>query len=194
MTLGNKIKEIRNRFGYSQDDLASLINVSRQAVTKWECDNGIPDISNLQEISKVFGVTVDSLLNDKDLPLLTMRIELDKNNYKSKLSSYSEVLKEYFTDYEIFNLTREKKMNAAEFIVDLVVGGSAPEMIYPIHTADVFSDLSPYYLVIRENKKYLVNIKKWILEVVELEEGINEKKFIYNGNIFRNSGKLKLKK
>ena len=192
MTLGNKIKEIRNRFGYSQDDLASLINVSRQAVTKWECDNGIPDISNLQEISKVFGVTVDSLLNDKDLPLLTMRIELDKNNYKSKLSSYSEVLKEYFTDYEIFNLTREKKMNAAEFIVDLVVGGSAPEMIYPIHTADVFSDLSPYYLVIRENKKYLVNIKKWILEVVELEEGINEKKFIYNGNIFRICGRLKL--
>ena len=73
MSLGNKIKEIRNRFGYSQDDLASLINVSRQAITKWENDNGIPDIVNLQELSKVFGVTVDSLLNHEELPLLVMR-------------------------------------------------------------------------------------------------------------------------
>lgn len=192
MSLGNKIKEIRNRFGYSQDDLASLINVSRQAITKWENDNGIPDIVNLQELSKVFGVTVDSLLNDEELPLLVMRKELDRDKYGSKLSSYSEILKEYFSDYDIYVLTREKKMNAVEFIVDLVVGGSAPEMIYPIHTADVFSDLSPYYLVIKDNKKFLVNIKKWVLEVVELEEGINEKKFIYNGNIFRNGGKLKL--
>lgn len=192
MTLGNKIKEIRNRFGYSQEDLASLINVSRQAITKWECDNGIPDISNLQEISRVFGVTVDSLLNDEKLPLLTMRKELDKDKYSSKLSSYSEILKEYFSDYELFVLTREKKMNAAEFLVDLVVGGSSPEMIYPIHTADVFSDLSPYYLGIKNQKKFLINIKKWILEVVELEENVNQKKFVYNDNIFRNGGRLKL--
>ena len=192
MTLGQKLKEIRKRFGLSQEQLAEVMNVSRQAITKWECDNGIPDIVNLQEISRVFGVTIDSLLNDKDLPLLTMRIELDKSKYKSKLSSYSEVLKEYFSDYEIFNLTREKKMNAAEFIVDLVVGGSSPEMIYPIHTADVFSDLSPYYLVIKDSKKFLVNIKKWVLEIVELEDGISEKKFIYNGNVFRNCGRLKL--
>lgn len=194
MTLGNKLKEIRNRFGYSQEDLASLINVSRQAITKWENDSGIPDISNLQELSKVFGVTVDSLLNDEELPLLVMRKELDKDKYGSKLSSYSEILKEYFSDYEIYVLTREKKMSVSEFLVDLVVGGSSPEMIYPIHTADVFSDLSPYYLVKKDNKKFLVNIKKWILEVIELEKDINEKKFIYNGNIFRNSGALKLKK
>lgn len=192
MTLGNKLKEIRNRFGYSQEDLSSLINVSRQAITKWENDSGIPDISNLQELSKVFGVTVDSLLNDEELPLLVMRKELDKDKYGSKLSSYSEILKEYFSDYDIYVLTREKKMSVSEFLVDLVVGGSSPEKIYPIHTADVFSDLSPYYLIIRDNKKFLVNIKKWVLEVVELEEGINEKKFIYNGNIFRNGGKLKL--
>lgn len=194
MTLGNKLKEIRNKFGYSQEDLADIINVSRQAITKWENDNGIPDISNLQELSRVFGVSVDSLLNDEELPLLVMRKELDKNKYKSKLSSYSEILNEYFGGFDIYVLTREKKMNLSEFLVDLVVGGSSPEKIYPIETADVFSDLSPYYLVKRDEKRFLVNIKKWILEVVELEKDISEKKFIYNGNIFRNSGKLNLKK
>ena len=193
MTIGNKIKEIRKRLFLSQEDLAKLLNVSRQAITKWETDNGIPDISNLQQLSNTFGVTVDSLLKDKELPKLILRKELDKTKYKNKLSSYQQILKEYFNDYDLYVLTREKKMNISEFIVDLVVGGSSPEMIYPIHTADVFSDMSPYYLGVKENKKFLINIKSWILEVIELEENVNQKKFIYNGNIFRNSGKLNLK-
>lgn len=192
MTIGNKIKEIRKRLSLSQEDLAELLNVSRQAITKWETENGIPDITNLQQLSNTFGITVDSLLKEDNLPLITLRKELDKTKYKNKLSSYHEILKEYFNDYELYVLTREKKMNVTEFIVDLVVGGSSPEMIYPIHTADVFSDMSPYYLGIKDNKKFLINIKKWILEVVELEENTNQKKFIYNGNIFRNGGKLKL--
>ena len=64
MTLGQKLKEIRKRFCLSQEELATIVNVSRQAITKWENDCGLPDVSNLQEISKVFGITVDYLLND----------------------------------------------------------------------------------------------------------------------------------
>lgn len=44
MTLGEKLKEIRKRFGLSQEQLAEIINVSRQAITKWESDNGLPDV------------------------------------------------------------------------------------------------------------------------------------------------------
>ena len=74
MTLGQKLKEIRNKFGLSQEQLAEIMNVSRQAITKWESDSGLPDVSNLQELSKVFGVTVDYLLNDNNsLPALSMR-------------------------------------------------------------------------------------------------------------------------
>lgn len=77
MTLGQKLKEIRKRFGLSQEQLAEIINVSRQSITKWESDNGLPDVSNLQELSKVFGVTVDYLLNgENQLPALTMRRNL----------------------------------------------------------------------------------------------------------------------
>lgn len=63
MTLGQKLRKIRSKFGLSQEQLAEVINVSRQAITKWENDGGLPDVSNLQEISEVFGVTVDYLLN-----------------------------------------------------------------------------------------------------------------------------------
>lgn len=74
MTLGQKLKEIRKRFGLSQEQLAEIMNISRQAITKWENDGGLPDINNLQELSKIFGITVDYLLNDKNvLPTLSMK-------------------------------------------------------------------------------------------------------------------------
>ena len=120
MTLGQKLREIRKKFGLSQEQLAEIMNVSRQAITKWENDSGIPDVSNLQELSKVFGLTVDYLLNDQNqLPALIMQKELDKDKYKNKLSSYAEILKEYYGEpYEIYTLTREKKMNLIEFLID----------------------------------------------------------------------------
>ena len=125
MTLGKKLKEIRKKFGLSQEQLAEIINVSRQAITKWENDGGIPDVSNLQELSKVFGITVDYLLNDENqLPALSMRKALDKNKYKNKISSYAIILKEYYAEpYEIYNLARRKKMTKLEWILDLFTWG-----------------------------------------------------------------------
>lgn len=83
--------------GCLEEQLGEILNVSRQAITKWEIDLWLPDISNLQELSKVFGVTVDYLLEDKNtLPALTMRKYLDKDKYKNKLTMYEEVLKTYY--------------------------------------------------------------------------------------------------
>lgn len=73
MIFGQRIKKIRKRFGLSQERFASLLNVSRQAIIIRKNDMDVPDISNLQEISKVFGVSVDSLLGDKDKLLILSR-------------------------------------------------------------------------------------------------------------------------
>lgn len=192
MTLGQKIKKIRNKFGLSQEQLAEIINVSRQAITKWENDGGLPDVSNLQELSKVFGITVDYLLNDNNgLPALSMRKELDKDKYKDKITMYNEVLKEYYPEpYEIYVLSRTKKINFIELIIDTFI---APK-IGPVSTADELGDLSPYYLIEKDDLKLLVNIKNYTLEVIELPPNTKDKKFIYRKNIFRNCGKLKLTK
>ncbi len=48
MTLGEKIKELRKARGLSQEELAEQINVSRQAVSKWELDLSLPDIDNIE--------------------------------------------------------------------------------------------------------------------------------------------------
>lgn len=192
MTFGEKLKEIRKRFGLTQEKPSWLINVSRQAITKWENDEGLPDITNLQELSKLFGITIDYLLDkDNNLPALTLRKELDKDKYKSKLSMYDEVLKEYFDEsYEIYNLSRSKKMNIVENLIDTFI---VPE-IGPVSTADALSDLSPYYLVKKDNLKFLVNIKNYVLEIIELPNNTSDKKIIYNRNIFRNCGRLNLRR
>lgn len=192
MTLGQKLRKIRSKFGLSQEQLAEVINVSRQAITKWENDGGLPDVSNLQEISEVFGVTVDYLLNDdSNLPALSMKKKLDRNKYKNKVVMYSEVLKEYYSEpYEIFVLSRTKKLNFIELILDTFIAPS----IGHVSTADELGDLSPYYLVKKDDLKLLVNIKNYTLEVIELPFNTNDKKFIYKKNKFRNCGKLKLSK
>ncbi len=189
MTLGQKLKEIRKRFGMSQEQLAEILNVSRQAITKWENDGGLPDISNLQEIAKTFGITVDYLLDDENqLPALSLRKELDKEKYKNKITMYQEVLKEYFPDpYEIFVLSRFKKQNFFELLIDTFI---APE-IGPVDTADALSDMSPYYFVKKGEYKLLVNIKNYVLEIVELPVTTKDKRFVYGKNKFVNCGKYK---
>lgn len=64
MSLGEKIKDQRKKAGLSQEQLAENLNVSRQAITKWENDKGIPDISNLIAISDEFGLSLDELIKE----------------------------------------------------------------------------------------------------------------------------------
>ena len=189
MTLGQKLKEIRKKFGLSQEQLAEIINVSRQAITKWETDAGLPDTENLKELSRIFEISINYLLdNNNELPLLVMKKKLDKEKYKNKISSYEEVLKEYYpAPWKIYILTREKKMSKLEGIFDFIIGAGT------IDVADALNDMSPYYLAIKDNIKLLVNIKDWVLEVKELNPDINEKKFIVDKNIFRKHNELVLK-
>lgn len=65
MTFAEKLKSIRKQAGISQEQLAEKLGVSRQAVTKWETDAGIPDIQNLIAISTLFDISIDEMLSNK---------------------------------------------------------------------------------------------------------------------------------
>ncbi|MCM1143323.1 MAG: helix-turn-helix domain-containing protein [Blautia sp.] len=65
MTFAEKLKSIRKQEGLSQEQLAEKLGVSRQAVTKWETDAGIPDIENIKAISSLFSISIDELLSDE---------------------------------------------------------------------------------------------------------------------------------
>lgn len=64
MTFGEKIQALRKSRGWSQEQLAEQINVSRQALSKWENGTAIPDTNNVVQLAKLFGVSTDYLLLD----------------------------------------------------------------------------------------------------------------------------------
>ena len=73
MKLSDKIIKLRKTNGWSQEELAEKLDVSRQAISRWESAAAQPDATNILKLSKLFGVTTDYLLNDdyesdNDLP------------------------------------------------------------------------------------------------------------------------------
>ena len=63
ITTANRLYELRKQHGYSQDELADKLNVSRQAISKWERSESSPDTDNLIALAKLYGVSLDELLN-----------------------------------------------------------------------------------------------------------------------------------
>ena len=60
----NNLKYLRKKNGYTQEQIAERIGVSRQAVAKWERGETLPDIDNVISLAGVYGVTVDSLVRN----------------------------------------------------------------------------------------------------------------------------------
>ena len=94
MNFSQKLQLIRKNKGYTQEELAGKLDVSRQAVAKWESGQVYPDISNLIQISKLFNVTVDYLVKDQECivscsddkmsdinRLVEFRLEANRNTY-----------------------------------------------------------------------------------------------------------------
>ena len=73
--LGNRLAELRKEHGYSQEELADKLGVSRQAISKWERGEASPDTDNLIELAKIYDISLDELLG------------LNKNNNDKKKDS-----------------------------------------------------------------------------------------------------------
>ena len=65
MILADKIVQLRKKNDWSQEELAAQLNVSRQAVSKWEGAQSVPDLDRILQMSALFGVTTDYLLKDE---------------------------------------------------------------------------------------------------------------------------------
>lgn len=60
MIFSEKLIQLRKKAGWSQEELADQMNVSRQSVSKWEGAQSVPDLEKIIRLSKLFGVTTDS--------------------------------------------------------------------------------------------------------------------------------------
>lgn len=65
MILADKIIELRKKNGWSQEELAEKMDVSRQSISKWEGAQSVPDMNRILRLSEIFGVSTDFLLKDE---------------------------------------------------------------------------------------------------------------------------------
>lgn len=86
MNLGEKIYKLRTERNLSQGDLAEMLEVSRQSVSKWETNGSVPDLDKIIKLSDIFGVTLDELVLGKD----DEKTSMPPDNVKPPTTSHNE--------------------------------------------------------------------------------------------------------
>ena len=96
MEFNNKLYELRKQKGFSQEELANRLNVSRQTVSKWEVGESTPDMEKLVAMSDLFEISLDELV-------------LDKKEEKKQEASEQVVKSEFYSDLKEHVLTEDNK-------------------------------------------------------------------------------------
>jgi len=91
MTFGTRLQQIRKAAGLSQEQLADLINMSRQAISKWETDQAVPDIEKVSLLCDIFKISADELLGNENLS------QHESTNGKLEGCVKMNIKKRYFT-------------------------------------------------------------------------------------------------
>lgn len=149
MTFAEKLKSIRKQAGMSQEKLAEKLGVSRQAVTKWETNMGIPDVENIMAIAALFDISIDELLGKE-------KEEKGQTDY----------LYESITEYDIDEPKRyDMKFGGAK---QLVLSGYDGEKIRVRLASDTIATLQSDFKIkiddIRRRIDVDVNRKKGVTE------------------------------
>jgi len=120
MTIGEKIKSLRQSKDLTQSGLGELLNVSSQAVSNWERGKGYPDISNVIQISELFQVSLDILIKediDFKAALIEDKAEKQVDIFFSSLAFIISLVIFIFSIYFLY-----KKGLEIQLIFGLVVG------------------------------------------------------------------------
>lgn len=92
MSVSKQLIHLRNVKGISQEELASLMNVTRQAVSKWETDQTLPDSEKIIRLSEIFGVTTDYLLKGKESDPMDIYSQHDSKAGANMSAEVTEIL------------------------------------------------------------------------------------------------------
>ena len=206
MTFGEKLKKARLEAGYTQEELASMLTISRAAVAKWESARGMPDVSNLKALGEALNVSVDFLLDDGepiDLSVTKKPIDLRKYGDQGKLSRLKKlgikerIIREEYPDRQIIRLTVTKIHNSkSETVADQVIGWTAllfggiplfgtQEMGKTINSLD-----EQYYLVNDDRKQFFVMLTDEFMVSRAMVNRIDGKKFRIEDREFRVVGEV----
>lgn len=94
MEFKDKLQNLRKQMNMTQEQLASLLYISRTAVSKWETGKGYPNLDSLKEISKLFNVTINDLLSTEEIVVAT---DLEKKQMNQQYTIYIFIMLNFFS-------------------------------------------------------------------------------------------------
>lgn len=115
MKFGDKLIKLRKKNGFSQEDLANKLNVSRQSVSKWESNNTYPETDKIVQICNIFNCSMDDLINDKITDIEEVERK-EKNNLNIAIDSLLE-----FITKTINMLSRMKFSSIVKCFIEQVI-------------------------------------------------------------------------
>lgn len=181
MTLGEKIREARRKCGFSQEQLAEKMSVSRSAIAKWETDKGLPDVGNLKILSRLLNVSVDSLLDDTEEPehpVIRERYQLSAYGFGCGRVRKARVVREKFPEAAIYPLLGRQEVAGA---------AAAPEDVPDCRTA-FQNPAKPadreFYLIEKDDRQFFVTVTDTFVEVRPLEHSFRSNRFSFDGWTF----------
>lgn len=188
MGIENKIKELRKKFGLTQESLAEKLCVSRQAIAKWESGNGVPDTDNLKALSKLFEISIDTLLdNESEIPLTILHQEIKRADFGKNIleQNINIINKNYDDSWSIYGLYWNNKLFSAEAVAEALTF-SISELPNDINRVN-----DTYFLALKENYKQIIKISKNSIDIKALKSNINIKKFNIKNRTYYNLGLVK---
>lgn len=66
MDLAERLQELRKKAGYSQEQVADLLGISRQAISKWESGQGKPELDNIVKLTEIYNVSADYIISGRE--------------------------------------------------------------------------------------------------------------------------------
>ena len=178
MTLGEKIREARRKCGFSQEQLAEKMSVSRSAVAKWETDKGLPDVGNLKMLARLLNVSVDQLL-DEGQPAQASAIRENYNiadyGYGCSRVKKDRVIREKYPDATIYPLLGRQEQAPAHIPLDCAPDCRA-EYVDRVKQTD-----KSFYLIEKEDRQFLVTVTDVFVETRPLEHPLRDNHFSLDG-------------
>ena len=162
MKLSEKILSLRKARNMSQEELADRLGVSRQAVSRWEVGSALPDASNILQISRLFGVSADYLLNDEykgdsPIPLKERTVSSIAGTFTRKIISLCVAGFGFICNFIIYILSR-------------FIEVSIPHIAYVedgMYTWNYYEDYSYRYFV-EEHRLGLIVFIFWTMFIIGL--------------------------
>ncbi|MBP3841467.1 MAG: helix-turn-helix transcriptional regulator [Bacilli bacterium] len=160
MKFGDKLVELRKKNGYSQEELAEKLGVSRQSVSKWESNNTYPETDKIVQIANIFDCSMDDLINDKITDVETT-LRKNKNNIYNMWDSLLE-----FITKTINMFSKMKFLDGFKCIIEMIIVALILALLGRIICSAASSAISSIFSFLSDN--HVLKIKDILESIFDL--------------------------